>query len=509
MEMKKNNIRIIAAAAGILLLAGCSNDGGMGADADAGSITIDASIGRMTKVSADGTNFTAGDAIALYAWTGDATIVPGTRVVDGVVNTFDGTNWTPASQMRWQKYGVAHYFLSIYPAPANVTSFTEAPYTLDPADYTASDLLVATNLNGVTPSAGTVSLTFEHVMAKLGVNIKFNDEFASDPEVTNVTVSARRNATVNYLTGSVTATGDESYVLLSAQDEPATGYKKSYSGLQVPQTLNRITVVIADKTYTYDSPTGITLTSGKFTNVGLIIGRKTMELATMSVTDWGQGEILADANAELFDPYNGHAYVDMGLSVKWATCNIGADKPDECGDYFAWGETEPKDYYDWDTYKYCNGTKETLTKYCADSKYGYNGFTDDLNTLAPEDDAARVQWGVSWRIPTKAEFEELLNDNNCTWVRKTTSDGYARAGYLVTSKRNGNSIFLPSTAYRSQAELDHHFILHGYYMSSSLALDRSDSSWALYFYCEDYNHNVPGVMRGARQCGVPVRPVCP
>lgn len=475
----------------------------------AGDITIDASIGHMTKVSADGTNFTAGDAIALYAWTGDAASVPDTRVVDGVVNTFDGTRWTPATQMRWQKYDVAHYFLSIYPAPANVTSFTDASYTLDPADYTASDLLVATNLNGVTPSNGTVNLTFEHVMAKLGVNIKFGNEFASAPEVTNVTVSARRNATVNYLTGSVTATGDESYILLSAQTEPATGYKKSYSGLQVPQIINRITVFVAGKTYIYDSPAGITLTSGKFTNIGLLIGRDKIELDKMSVADWIAGESWPDANAELFDPYNGHEYVDMGLSVKWATCNIGADKQDECGDYFAWGETEPKNYYDWDTYKYCNGSEETLTKYCADSKYGNNGFTDDLTTLAPEDDAACVLWGASWRMPTKAEWEELLNDNNCTWVKKTTSDGYARTGYLVTSKINGNSIFLPSTAYRYQAELHHYTILHGYYLSSSLALDRSESSWALYFYCQDYDHNAPGVFRGVRQCGVPVRPVCP
>ncbi len=489
--MKKNNIRIIAAAAVILMLAGCSNDGGMGADADAGSITIDASIGRMTKVSADGTNFTAGDAIALYAWTGDAASVPGTRVVDGVVNTFDGNRWNPASLMRWGNNGVEHYFLGIFPAPVNVSNFTEAGYRLDPADYTASDLLVATNLNGVTPSNGTVSLTFEHVMAKLGVNIKFNDEFASDPEVTNVTVSARKNATVNYLTGSVTATGDESYVLLSAQDEPATGYKKSYSGIQVPQTISHITVIVAGKTYTYDSPTGITLTSGKQTNVGLIIGRKTMELATMSVTDWGQGEILADANTNMFYDYNGHEYVDMGLSVKWATCNVGAAKKDDCGEYYAWSETETKGEYNWTTYLFGDGSENSLTKYNA---------TDNKTTLDAGDDVAHVKWGGSWRMPTNAEWEELLNENNCTCALKTTLDGYANQGCLITSKINGNSIYLPAIPYRD----DPQFISGaGHYWSSSLVENTPVRAWSASFA-------IKGDIYGkARDLGMQIRPVCP
>lgn len=501
-KMKKNIIHIIAAAAVILLLAGCSNDGGMGADADAGSITIDASIGRMTKVSADGTNFTAGDAIALYAWTGDATSVPGTRVVDGVVNTFDGNRWNPASLMRWGNNGAEHYFLGIFPAPANVSNFTEAGYRLNPADYTASDLLVATNLNGVTPSNGTVNLTFEHVMAKLGVNIKFNDEYASNTQVTSVSVSARKNATVNYLTGSVTATGDESYVLLSAKDEPATGYNKSYSGIQVPQTISHITVIVAGKTYIYDSPTGITLTSGKFTNVGLTIGREEMELATMSVTDWTAGESRSDANSELsLNTHNGYEFVDMGLSVKWGTCNVGADKPDECGAYFAWGETEPKDYYGWSTYKYGDGMI-SLTKYCSDSEFGYNEFTDSKTTLDLEDDAAHANWGGSWRMPTMAECEELLNDNNCTWVYKTTSDGYDHDGCLVTSKINGNSIFLPAVSHRFQ---DWEFSVFGSYWSSSLNEVTPFSAWSMYF-----NYNSIYEPKSYVRCyGMPIRPVCP
>ncbi|MBO7112331.1 MAG: hypothetical protein J6V75_00065, partial [Bacteroidaceae bacterium] len=127
-----------------------------------------------------------------------------------------------------------------------------------------------------------------------------------------------------------------------------------------------------------------------------------------------------------------YAYVDLGLSVKWATCNVGASKPEEYGDYYAWGETEPKTTYDWSTYKWCKGSSATMTKYCNNSSYGNNGFTDTKTTLDPEDDVAHVKWGGNWRMPTISEFEDLIN--NCTWTW-TTQNGVN--GYKVTSKKSG------------------------------------------------------------------------
>ena len=110
--------------------------------------------------------------------------------------------------------------------------------------------------------------------------------------------------------------------------------------------------------------------------------------------------------------YNGYAYVDLGLpsGLLWATCNVGANHPEDYGFYFAWGETTPKDYYDWNTYQYANGTSwedPQLTKYCNVSGYGYNGFIDNLTTLLPEDDAATANCGSGWRMPTKDDFQEL------------------------------------------------------------------------------------------------------
>lgn len=120
-----------------------------------------------------------------------------------------------------------------------------------------------------------------------------------------------------------------------------------------------------------------------------------------------------------------HEYVDLGLpsGTLWATCNVGANAPEEYGDYFAWGEIQPKDYYDESTYQYCIGSYNTLTKYCNNSSYGYNGFTDNLTTLQPEDDAATANWGAGWRMPTKGEWEELYNNTTCTWTTQNNVSG--------------------------------------------------------------------------------------
>ena len=119
-----------------------------------------------------------------------------------------------------------------------------------------------------------------------------------------------------------------------------------------------------------------------------------------------------------FTTADDYVYVDLGLpsGLLWATCNVGADNPEDYGDYFAWGETQPKDTYNWSTYQYCNGSYNTLTKYCSNSSFGYNGFTDDLTTLLPEDDAATANWGSHWRMPTEEEWQELYRNTTNTWT---------------------------------------------------------------------------------------------
>ena len=202
------------------------------------------------------------------------------------------------------------------------------------------------------------------------------------------------------------------------------------------------------------------------------------------------------APEEPVDPYNGHEYVDLGLSVKWATCNVGATKPEEYGDYFAWGETQPTDYYDWSTYKWCNGSYKTHTKYCTDS---YFGTVDNKTTLEMSDDAAHANWGGSWRMPTEAERDELLEQ--CTWTW-TTQNGVN--GYKVTSKKNGNSIFLPAAGYRYYSSLDSAGS-KGYYWSSSLGSLFPSLAYVLNFNSD----SVSSGGESGRWYGHSVRPVCP
>ena len=263
-----------------------------------GCITVDASIGHATKVSYDGNaaQFSTGDRIAVYGWMGSSTAVPATRVVNGVRNTLgsDG-KWTPATQMLWKTVTDAHYFLGVYPAK-DITDFTADPYTLDPS--ADGDLLVATNLSGVKATGGAVLLNFDHVMAKLNVNLKFRNEWEQTPTVTSVTVTAQTAATVNYLVKEVTANGAATQVALTELDSPETGFDLSYSGLQVPQAIRTITVTIGGKEYVYRSSDDIKLIGGQYTTINLNVGMDSMTLSTISITGW-ETENLPDAETSL------------------------------------------------------------------------------------------------------------------------------------------------------------------------------------------------------------------
>ncbi len=193
---------------------------------------------------------------------------------------------------------------------------------------------------------------------------------------------------------------------------------------------------------------------------------------------------------------NTKEWVDLGLpsGTLWATCNVGANNPEEYGDYFAWGETFSKDYYDWTTYKWCNGSMDGITKYSYAS--GNICFIDCKSELEPEDDVAYVQWGPSWRMPTKAQQDELRE--YCTWTW-TTQNGVN--GYLVIGP-NGNSIFLP-VAGNSCEELPYNAESGGFYWSRTLNIEINQIAYFLYFDSENVRlscHN--------RSFGFPVRAVC-
>lgn len=188
--------------------------------------------------------------------------------------------------------------------------------------------------------------------------------------------------------------------------------------------------------------------------------------------------------------------IDLGLpsGIKWASHNVGATSPEEYGGYYAWGETEEKSNYYWDSYKHSSGISSTFTKYNGESDYGT---VDNKTVLDLEDDVAHVKWGGNWRMPTKDEQDELATE--CTW-KWTTLNGVN--GYKVIGP-NGNSIFLPAAGYYSFTDF-YDGDSYGYYWSSSLSNIYPTSAIDLYFnkYYFDYNYD-------SRYQGQSVRPVCP
>lgn len=184
--------------------------------------------------------------------------------------------------------------------------------------------------------------------------------------------------------------------------------------------------------------------------------------------------------------------VDLGLSVRWASFNIGAKTPEGYGDYYAWGETEPKNNYISKTYKWCNGSWEFFTKYNSDNEYGA---VDNKVILEPEDDVAHVKLGGKWRMPTDEEWTELRTQCKWTW---TTEKGVK--GFKVTGK-NDNSIFLPVAGGRGGVE-DNSAGSYGLYWSSSLGTDGPRFAWFVGFSSGEvvrlFNH---------RCYGLSVRPV--
>lgn len=170
-------------------------------------------------------------------------------------------------------------------------------------------------------------------------------------------------------------------------------------------------------------------------------------------------------------------WVDLGLpsGLLWAKCNLGANAPEDYGNYYAWGETQPKEVYNWSSYRYCTvngeGDLQTLTKYNTSSDYGT---PDNLTVLQSMDDAATQLLGNGARTPTKEEWEELINNTTVEWTTKNGVNG------MKFTAANGNTIFLPEAGCRNGSEpfgVDN----YGYYWSSSLHTNHSNHAWYFYF----------------------------
>lgn len=324
------NIKNLLLATTAILLAACSTDSDVLPPQDLGQIRVTASVGAMTRVAHSGnsTTFETNDRISVYAWLGADNNMQ-RLVVDNSINTLggDGT-WTAEPQMLWADNTSDHYFLGIYPERNRTTDYKADPYTLDFNNQTASDLLVARTT--AKPTGSAVKLEFEHVMAKLVVNLSFRNEWTTAPEVASVTATACTEATVNYLENPVEvtpATGQNLVVI------PFTGTSASFAGIMIPgqSGFRTINVTLENgKVYTYTHSADIDLQPGRYTTVNLVLGRDRIELddAGINVSDWENGTSIDGAEANEAYSYDSNTktitiYSGEGLKVAADVVNSG------------------------------------------------------------------------------------------------------------------------------------------------------------------------------------------
>ena len=459
-------------------------------------------------------------------------------VFDGTKVEKQGNVWTSAVQKTWEHSNTYHFHAF---APSglitNVGDFpnSERAKGLSNFSYTNAgdkDLVYAygTRIQGslLELDSDPVQLVFEHLMSR--VEITFKNSLSKgnitigDVQITDATKSAELDCADSSIANWAWAeesTGVYNFGATSSIAQGASALTENVQFLFPAATRNyNISFSIAYESEETESKTAtitdVNFEMGKSYNITVVIEDKDIvteqygvNFFVAEVKEWRSNiEIDATLNEGAESPeVVTHEYVDLGLSVKWATCNVGATTPEEYGDYFAWGEVEPKEYYSAENCKYyylyydyeIDDGYYLVTKYCTDSDYGKDGFVDYNAILDPEDDAATVNWGGSWRMPTYDEVNELRNQ--CTWT-KTIQNSVN--GYKVVGK-NGNSIFLPaagSAYYANKNDVG----VFGFYWSSSICADQGGTT--VYQMTFTFSGSILFGDEISRETGQSVRPVC-
>lgn len=298
-----NKFYLLAIVPAVLAINGCNktvNDGPAPK-----YITVSTDIATKVTTAADGTQtFTKGDKISVYAWIGDPATAPAaaSRVVDNSINTLgeDG-KWTAEPQMLWKNLSDKHFFISVYPEnAAPEADLTKVACSVDPARQTESDILVATELNGKVADNNPVSLTFDHVMSKVNVELSFRNQWGGTPEapVTPTVESVQlgdvaTDGTVNYLTKTVTPGTARAAMVL-----PQTRANTVYSSVLIPQTgIKTVVIRIDGKDFTYTHGSDFTFEKGKYTTIKLIVGRNQIDLGDVTINGWGKGDEINGGEA--------------------------------------------------------------------------------------------------------------------------------------------------------------------------------------------------------------------
>ena len=289
----------MALASMVCVLGSCNNGEKDPVTNDASEyITISTNILTRVAVAENGSQeFENGDKISVYAWTGSKASVPdiSQRVVDNAINTLAGGTWQAVPQMLWKNMSDEHFFIGVYPSNAqSIANLEESDFEVN-ANLEESDLLVATNLNGIKAQANPVSLTFDHLLAKIIVNLEFRNQWGADgPEVASVTLDdVATKCKVNYLQKTVVA-GTERGTFALAEVKA----NQSYASIVVPQSgIKTIKVNINGRDYVYQHDTDIDFEGGKYTIINLTVGRNELYLGSIVINDWLKGDEISGGEA--------------------------------------------------------------------------------------------------------------------------------------------------------------------------------------------------------------------
>jgi uncharacterized protein YjdB len=391
----------------------------------------------------------------------------------------------------------ADSFISIL-AEAAEDKYSVASVTLDKTELTlllgGSGTLTATILPATALEKGLTWTSSDERVVTVDQNGKVTAVGLGKASITVTTVDGAKTAsceaTVNQLVESITL--DKTEIEIYVGDDPT------------PLIATILPESATDKSLTWQSSKTSVATvdsEGKVTAVS-----KGSATVTVKANDGSNvsAECLVTVVLKLTKP-DSVAAVDLGLpsGLKWASCNVGAINPEGYGEYFAWGETEPKDYYDGSSYKWCNGNTFHLTKYCPASTKNYwagSGSPDNKTFLDLDDDAASANWGGSWRMPTSQEWTEL--ERNCIWTWTSDYNGTGVKGMIVTAG-NGNSIFLPAAGYMQNGNRSGSGSRGEYWSADSSSSSYPEFGYGAYLK-DDGNF---GFCTSVRDKGLSVRPV--
>ena len=493
----------IWAALATLLLAGCSSEeiterhdmsGENGRKTMSFSTYLPGHTRSYNATTATISNMTRENNVGFFltAVAGNETLINGARFfVDAETSECtpaDGTVYT------WPGEDSFVQFMAHYPANTEMCTFDLSNWILNYTPDGKTDILAADQFIKATDQDGNVPLWFKHVLAYVKLNVACsNDVSNASFTLKGLTLETPKTGKYDFnIFTTMVSEGQTTYSFITKADEYVvlTTESKPIDSVMVVQTSDakltvNYSVTIGSSTKNYSKEASLNLEEGHLHQINIILKCDKPLTITTNVLPWndteGQDIILSDNNSgsgngdNSGQDANGHRYIDLGLpsGTLWAAWNIGAESPENYGDYFAWGEVDPKDNYDWSTYSYCDGTQDVMTKYNA---------SDGYTTLLSLDDVATDKWGGEWRMPTLAEWEELCENTTFVW---TAENGVF--GQLFTSKENGNTLFLPAAGvYFDNLEYSGS---NGVYWSSSLRTSAPDDAWIMGFDSENVSTN--------------------